>query len=121
MLLTLVVNWGRSFSLRALVFVNVTYSAHLVRNIWVQEALCGLLYRKAGIHDGKMRKEILYADFVLRESARQVSFVMRRKMCFLRIQRFRCTLHVSMLRGACAQVVNRLPVNAFLPYCFNIG
>ena len=31
----------------------------------------GLLYRKAGMHDGKMRKDILYADFVLRESARQ--------------------------------------------------
>lgn len=38
----------------------------------VQEALCGLLYRKAGMQDGKMRKEILYADYVLRESARQV-------------------------------------------------
>lgn len=24
------------------------------------------------MHDGKMRKDILYADFVLRESARQV-------------------------------------------------
>lgn len=33
----------------------------------------GLLYRKAGMHDGKMRKDILYADFVLRESARQAS------------------------------------------------
>lgn len=41
----------------------------------MQEALCGLLYRKAGMHEGKMRKDILYADFVLRESARQVSFV----------------------------------------------
>ncbi len=38
-----------------------------------QEALRGLLYRKAGMHDGKMRKDILYADFVLRESARQAS------------------------------------------------
>lgn len=38
-----------------------------------QEALRGLLYRKAGVHDGKMRKDILYADFVLRESARQAS------------------------------------------------
>lgn len=37
-----------------------------------KEALRGLLYRKAGMHDGKMRKDILYADFVLRESARQV-------------------------------------------------
>lgn len=25
------------------------------------------------MHDGKMRKDILYADFVLRESARQAS------------------------------------------------
>lgn len=39
----------------------------------LQEALRGLLYRKAGMHDGKMRKDILYADFVLRESARQAS------------------------------------------------
>ncbi|CAM9159942.1 unnamed protein product [Pylaiella littoralis] len=38
-----------------------------------QEALRGLLYRRAGMHDGKMRKDILYADFVLRESARQAS------------------------------------------------
>lgn len=36
-----------------------------------QEALCCLLFRKAGMHDGKMRKDILYSDFVLRESARQ--------------------------------------------------
>ncbi|CAM9628712.1 unnamed protein product, partial [Discosporangium mesarthrocarpum] len=37
-----------------------------------QEALSGLLYRKAGLYDGKQRKDILYADYVLRESARQV-------------------------------------------------
>lgn len=27
------------------------------------------------MHDGKMRKDILYSDFVLRESARQVIFI----------------------------------------------
>lgn len=40
--------------------------------IVLQESLRGLLYRKAGVHGGKMRARILYADFVLRESARQV-------------------------------------------------
>ncbi|CAM9110838.1 unnamed protein product [Choristocarpus tenellus] len=37
-----------------------------------QEALSSLLYRKAGLYDGKQRKDVLYSDYVLRESARQV-------------------------------------------------
>lgn len=57
--------------------VNLKIIRHAVRSC-PQEALRGLLYRKAGMHDGKMRKDILYADFVLRESARQASLSQRR-------------------------------------------
>lgn len=73
----------------------------------LQEALRGLLYRKAGMHDGKMRKDILYADFVLRESARQASV----EICFLcaskvRIKRYCCIMFsMSISQQSCSQLV----------------
>lgn len=72
----------------------------------LQEALRGLLYRKAGMHDGKMRKDILYADFVLRESARQAG-----------VAKNMCPAQANRDQNLAAATVEQFLLNSHLRVC----